>query len=1234
MSGTTFTWTGAGDTTWTDPTNWQVGGAPTAIAPNDPTAIAIATGNGPDGFEFPIISGGAAIQLASLSSTDQAHVIVGGGPLGGAGSATLTAGSISVTSTNIGGGLVGGLGSTITTSSLTVGAGALVGGGGTYIVTSLLNSGIIQADGGDFGLGPLTVKGGTITGTGTIEVDGNSTFELGSATAETITVVVAPTETATVIFDNPGSFTGSLNLFNADTHLNLFFQGQTPTGATFDGKSLIVTGAAGTIDVIPMTAIGPVVLGTSASGEVSISSLQLPAPILAPASDSGIKGDNITNVGLPTITGNGVSGATVTLLDGAAAIGTGTVAADGTWSVTATTALAEGLNAITATQTDTAGNTSAPSAALNVTLDTTVLPPTALILAAASDSGTKGDNTTNVGLPTIAGNGESGATVTLLDGAATIGTGTVAADGTWSIAATTALAEGLNAITATQTDVAGNASAPSTALNVTLDTTVLPPAALALTPASDSGITGDNITNVSTPTITGTGEDGGTVTLLDGTTTVGTATVAGGTWTITAAAALADGPHSLIANQLDVAGNSSLASSALNFIVDTVAPLAPAALVLTAASDSGIKGDNVTNVSNPTISGTGEDGDTVTLVDGTVTIGTATVAGGTWTIIAAAALADGPHSLIANQRDVAGNASLASAALDFIVDTVAPVAPAALALTAASDSGIKGDNITNVSNPTISGTGEDGDTVTLLDGTTTIGTGTVVGGVWSITAASALAPGSNPITATQIDLAGNISVASAVPNVTLDTTPVQNDITPVQPTVSGDGRTDILWQNDNGSVAIWLMDAAGTTPIAAPLIGTNPGPAWRVKGTGDFNGDGHADVLWQNDNGSVAIWLMDAAGTTPIAAPLIGTNPGPAWHVKGTGDFNGDGHADILWQNDNGSVATWLMDAAGTTPIAAPLIGTNPGPAWHVKGTGDFNGDGHADILWQNDNGSVAIWLMNAAGTTPIAEPLIGTNPGPAWHVKGTGDFNGDGHADVLWQNDNGSVATWLMDAPAPPRSPHALIGTNPGPAWHVKGTGDFNGDGHADILWQNDNGSVATWLMDAAGTTPIAAPLIGTNPGPAWHTIGSDDMHFINGTSTTGTLAATSQADEFVLTSHVIGLETISGFDAESGHRRIEQGALHQLCRRAGPQCGIAGRRSDRAGQLQFIAVVRRHTGTASRHQFRVCLTPDPTVHSGCAAGVDGLPHKDRGAHYAKCLRNTVARCRLGLPDIIKLSH
>ncbi len=252
-------------------------------------------------------------------------------------------------------------------------------------------------------------------------------------------------------------------------------------------------------------------------------------PDLLAASDSGTSNaDDITNVVLPTITGTGEVGATVTLLDGATTIGTGTVAADGGWSITATTALTEGANTITATQTDAAGNTSGPSAALGVTLDTTAAAPTALALSPASDSGAQGDDITNVALPTITGTGEAGATVTLRDGATTIGTGAVAAGGGWSVAATTALAEGANSITATQTDVAGNISGASAALNVTLDTTA--PAATStpdLLAASDSGTSNaDDITNVVLPTITGTGEVGATVTLLDGATTIGTGTVA------------------------------------------------------------------------------------------------------------------------------------------------------------------------------------------------------------------------------------------------------------------------------------------------------------------------------------------------------------------------------------------------------------------------------------------------------------------------------------------------------------------------------------------------------------------------------------------------------------------------------------------------------------------------------------------------------------------------------------
>ena len=67
----------------------------------------------------------------------------------------------------------------------------------------------------------------------------------------------------------------------------------------------------------------------------------------------------------------------------------------------------------------------------------------------------------------------------------------------------------------------------------------------------------------------------------------------------------------------------------------------------------------------------------------------------------------------------------------------------------------------------------------------------------------------------------------------------------------------------------------------------------------------------------------------------------------------------------------------------------------------DFNGDGKSDLLWQNDNGQVAIWELN--GSTVIGSAILG-NPGPSWEVIATGDFNGDGKSDILWQNDTGEV--------------------------------------------------------------------------------------------------------------------------------------------------------------------------------------------------------------------------------------
>jgi hypothetical protein len=65
----------------------------------------------------------------------------------------------------------------------------------------------------------------------------------------------------------------------------------------------------------------------------------------------------------------------------------------------------------------------------------------------------------------------------------------------------------------------------------------------------------------------------------------------------------------------------------------------------------------------------------------------------------------------------------------------------------------------------------------------------------------------------------------------------------------------------------------------------------------------------------------------------------------------------------------------------------NPGPSWHIERAGNFHNDGHTDVRFQNDDGSVGLWDMNSAA---ISRSGVVGDPGRAWHV-GTGDFNQDG---------------------------------------------------------------------------------------------------------------------------------------------------------------------------------------------------------------------------------------------------
>ena len=259
---------------------------------------------------------------------------------------------------------------------------------------------------------------------------------------------------------------------------------------------------------------------------------------------------------------------------------------------------------------------------------------------------------------------------------------------------------------------------------------------------------------------------------------------------------------------------------------------------------------------------------------------------------------------------------------------------------------------------------------------------------------------------------------------------------------------------------------------------------------GDFSGDGTFDLIWQHaTQGWLAVWRLN--GTTLMGGESITPDrvADTNWKIAGTGDFNNDGHPDLLWHHlGTGAIAAWLMN--GSRQVAGVAISPDrvADTNWRIVATGDFNGDGKRDILWQHlTNRTLSVWLMNGTflidGRTLTPSTVATTD----WLIVGTGDFNADGRADIVWQNQvNGLLSVWYMNGSTMIGGEALTPGQVPDSNWKIRAVGDVNQDGRPDLIWQhNGNGNLAVWFMNGSRQISGASFGPGTVPDLNWKIAG-----------------------------------------------------------------------------------------------------------------------------------------------------
>jgi hypothetical protein len=344
-------------------------------------------------------------------------------------------------------------------------------------------------------------------------------------------------------------------------------------------------------------------------------------------------------------------------------------------------------------------------------------------------------------------------------------------------------------------------------------------------------------TSVNTQTVMGARESGAIITVaLSTTATVGVITYPTDTTWSCAFSGLVEGANTITVTASDAAGNVAVAGTSVTY--DSAAPT-----VMLSSPSVGITGNN-----RPVLTYSASDGTVVVTVDGTVV---QKVSGNTLD-----ALADGIHFVRVEATDAAGN--LGFAQVTFTVDTIAPGVSINPVPT-----------LTNVSYQMLTGSREENATVAVAVNTPA-SPGAIVypsATTWSCTVSN-LAAGSNAVTVTATDAAGNQAIAAAT--ITFDGIAPTVSITSPGSAPTNDNTPLLTYSASDGSVVV-KMDGVVVSRVSGDSLDTlsDGSHAVRVESTDEAGNIGFAQVAFIVDTVAPAISINSVATPTKIASQTI-----------------------------------------------------------------------------------------------------------------------------------------------------------------------------------------------------------------------------------------------------------------------------------------------------------------------------------------------------------------------------